>query len=233
MSNSSFQATRWTLIRRAQQPDEHSQLALSELCDIYYEPVLHFARRWAGNEEDGKDLAHGFFEGLLTRRNLYSVDPSKGRFRNFLLASLKNFLLRQRAKNATAKRGGNSEQISMEEAETHAIHPDWDREFDRAWALALIQRATTRLADEMEASGRADLFAALRPWLDGGPAGDTAGVAASLNLSPAAMKVAVHRMRERFRRNVRQEITETASDPSDVQAEFRHLIEVWIRHVAP
>lgn len=228
MSESNFHSTRWTLVRRAQGRGEVARAALSELCAIYYEPVLQFSRRWCGDAERAKDLAHGFFEDLLGRENLGAADPAKGRFRSYLLAAVKHFLSRQREREAAAKRGGDAEQVPLDEAPEPGVSPDWEREFDRAWALALIGRALDSLEGEMQAAGRQAQFEALRPWLDGGPAGDAAALGESLGLAPTALKVAIHRLRQRFRQKVRDEIASTTADPADAADEFRHLVEVWV-----
>lgn len=228
MTGSPFHATRWTLVRRAQGRGEEARLALSELCAIYYEPVLQFSRRWCGDEERAKDLAHGFFEDLLGRENLGAADPAKGRFRSYLLAAVKHFLSHQRERESAAKRGGDAERVPWEEAPEPGVSPDWEREFDRAWALALIRRALDSLAGEMQAAGKQAQFEALRPWLDGGSSGDLAPLGDSLGLAPTALKVAIHRLRQRFRQKVRDEIAATTTDPADAADEFRHLVEVWV-----
>lgn len=228
MTPSAFRSTRWTLVRKAQGRGDEARAALSELCGLYYEPVLQFTRRWCGDAERAKDLAHGFFEDLLGRENLGAADPAKGRFRSYLLAAVKHFLSRQRQREAAAKRGGDVERAPLDEAPEPGVSPDWEREFDRAWALTLIGRALESLVAEMEAAGKQAQFEALRPWLDGGPAGDAAAVGEALGLSPTALKVAIHRLRQRFRQKVREEITATTTDPEDAADEFRHLVEVWV-----
>ena len=223
-----FHSTRWTLVRRAQGRGEEARAALSELCEIYYEPVLQFARRWCGSEDRAKDLAHGFFEDLLGRETLGAADPAKGRFRSYLLAAMKHYLSHQREKELAAKRGGGLERVPFDEAPESGTPPDWDRAFDRAWAFALIRRALDALAGDMERAGKGELFTSLRPWLDGGSPGEAAEIAAALGLSPSALKVAIHRLRERFRRQIREEIAATTSDPAETEEEFSHLVEVWV-----
>lgn len=225
MTPHSFHATRWTLVRRAQGRGEEARAALSELCAIYYDPVLQFTRRWCGDDDRAKDLAHGFFEDLLGRESLGAADPAKGRFRSYLLAAVKHFLSHRRDREAAAKRGGGVEHVDLDDAGACGISPDWDTEFDRAWALALIRRALDALAGEMKAKG--EHFEVLRPWLDGGMQGNAAEAAAALQLSPTALKVAIHRLRQKFRQRIRDEIAATV-EPEDVDAEFRHLVEVWL-----
>lgn len=227
MPSSTFHSTRWTLVRRAQGDGTEARAALSELCEIYYQPVLQFTRRWCGDADRGQDLAHGFFEDLLGRESIGAADPMKGRFRTYLLGSVKHFLARQREREGAAKRGGGFTRVQLEDS--HEADEDWELEFDRAWALALIGRALDSLGGEMEKSGKARQFEILRPWLDGGSAGDVSEASTVLNLSPTALKVAIHRLRQRFRQKVREEIAATTADPEDAAAEFCHLVDVWVR----
>lgn len=226
MPFSSFHSTRWTLVRRAQGDGAEARAALSELCDIYYQPVLLFTRRWCGDADRAQDLAHGFFEDLLGRESIGAADPVKGRFRTYLLGSVKHYLARQREREGAAKRGGDFTRVPLEDS--HKSDDEWELEFDRAWALALIRRALDSLANEVEKSGKARQFEILRPWLDGGAAGDVAEAGAALDLSPTALKVAIHRLRQRFRQKVRGEVVATTMDSSEAEAEFRHLVDVWV-----
>jgi len=228
MSSPGFHSTRWTLVRRAQGRGEEARVALSELCTIYYDPVLQFARRWCGDEDRAKDLAHGFFEDLLGRESLGAADPAKGRFRSYLLAATKHYLSHRRDKELAAKRGGGVEVVALDDAGECAISAEWDVAFDRAWALALIHRALASLEAESEAAGKGEHFRILRPWLDGGLQGDTAEAAAALQLSPTTLKVAIHRLRQKFRQRIRDEIAATV-DPTEVDEEFRHLVDVWVK----
>lgn len=229
-SSSPFHATRWTLVRRAQGRGEEARTALSDLCAIYYEPVLHFIRRWCGDEDRARDLTHGFFEELIGREQLGAADPAKGRFRSYLLAAVKHFLSRRRESEAAAKRGGGLDRIPLEEVPEAGDEPD--REFDRAWALALIRRSLDALAVEMKDAGKSAQFEVLRPWLDGGAAGDAAEAGRLLGLAPTALKVAIHRLRQRFRQRVRDEVAATTSDAAETAEEFRHLVDVWARYGA-
>lgn len=226
ISPSSFHSTRWTLVRRAQGDGHEARAALSELCGIYYQPVLLFTRRWCGDADRAQDLAHGFFEDLLGRESIGAADPAKGRFRTYLLGSVKHYLARQREREGAAKRGGDF--IRMPLDDIFEAHAEWELEFDRAWALALIGRALDSLGAEMEKAGKLQHFETLRRWLDGGEAGDAAEAGILLDLSPTALKVAIHRLRQRFRQKVRDEISATTVDSQEAEAEFRHLVEVWV-----
>lgn len=229
MTGSSFHSTRWTLVRRAQGRGEEARSALSELCAIYYDPVLRFALGWCGDRDRAGDLAHGFFEDLLARESIGGADPAKGRFRTYLLAAVKHYFSRTKERESAAKRGGGIGMTSLGEVPEVELPAGWEREFDRAWALALIRRALDSLAMEMEAAGKRQHFETLRPWLDGGPAGDSVAASVSLGLSPSALKVTIHRLRERFRQRVRDEIAATTADPEDAREEFHHLVDVWVR----
>lgn len=227
MASSTFHSTRWTLVRRAQGDGAEARAALSELCEIYYQPVLQFTRRWCDDADKAQDLAHGFFEDLLGRESIGAADPEKGRFRTYLLGSVKHFLARQREREGATKRGGDFTRVPLEDS--HESDDEWELEFDRAWALALIRRALDSLGGEMEKSGKSLQFETLRPWLDGGSADDASEAGAALDLSPTALKVAIHRLRQRFRQKVRDEIAATTGAPEDAEAEFRHLVDVWVR----
>jgi DNA-directed RNA polymerase specialized sigma24 family protein len=226
VKSSKFHSTRWTLVRRAQGNGTEARAALSELCDIYYEPVLRFTLRWCNNADHARDLAHGFFEGLLKGDSLGTADPQKGRFRAYLLGSLKHFLSHQREREQAAKRGGGLTQIPLDNQ--HLFQDSWEHEFDRAWAIALIRRSLDEMKEEMARSGKSRQFETLLPWLDGGEVGDPAETGRILELSPTALKVAIHRLRERFRAKIRKEVAATTEDPKEVEAEFSHLVNVWI-----
>lgn len=204
-------------------------MALSELCAIYYDPVLQFIRRFSGDEAKAQDLAHAFFEELLGREAIGAADPAKGRFRSYLSAAVKHFVYRQRERASAMKRGSGEADLALDEAPEQGTPPDWDLDFDRAWAIALIRRALESLESEMEVAGKSAQFETLRPWLDGGAAGDASVAGQMLGLSPTALKVAIHRLRERFRQKIRDEIAATTSDAGDAADEFRHLVEVWVR----
>lgn len=228
-SKGSFHATRWTLVQRAQGRGDEARLALSQLCEIYYDPVLRFTRCWSGNEDRAKDLAHGFFEDLLERKTVGSADPARGRFRNYLLSAVKHYLSRQKERETARKRGGGFDQLALDQVPEIAVSISWDQEFDQAWALALIGRALGSLHSEMRMAGKESHFEALRPWLDGGAQGNSHEVGIALELSPTALKVAIHRLRQRFRRKVREEIAATTTDHAEAAEEFRHLVDVWVR----
>lgn len=227
LNESPFHSTRWTLVRRAQGRGTEARDALSELCEIYYQPVLQFVSHQCSNADQAPDLTHGFFEDLLGRESIGAADPVKGRFRTYLLGAVKHYLSRQREREGALKRGGDFTRIPLEDLHETDDATVWDLEFDRSWALMLIARALVVLGDEMEKSGKRQQFETLRPWLDGGQAGDVSEAGTVLDLSPTALKVAVHRLRQKFRQKVRDEIAATV-DAAEMDAEFRHLVDVWV-----
>jgi RNA polymerase sigma factor (sigma-70 family) len=232
-----FLPTRWTLVLRARGESPAAQAALSELCEAYYAPVLTFIRHTGRDEDAARDLTHEFFARLLARHGLDTVDPARGRFRSFLLGAVKHFLADHHDRARAGKRGGGQPLVSIEAGAasdtTAALQipdpagPPPDTIFDRQWALTLIERALNGLADELAASGKAAHFDTLKPWLLGEvPSLSQADAARELSLTEGAVKVAIHRLRKRFRELVRGEIAQTIADPSHAGDELRYLVEV-------
>lgn len=228
-SDSAFHATRWTLVLRTRGEGEDAKAALSDLCAACYEPVVAFLRREGRREEVAREVAHAFFENVLTG-GLGSPDPSRGRFRSYLLGALKHFLSKQRDAAQAGKRGGGVEHVPL--VTDHDTTPgvpmpslsDDTLAFDREWALALIARALAAL--ESEHAHKPQYFTAIKPFLRGDTTTSQAHVARELDLSETAVKVAIHRLRVRFRELIRAEIAATLDDPADVADELRHLIAV-------
>lgn len=225
-----FAATRWTLVLRARGESVEGQAALSELCAAYYEPVLGFLRRSGRSEDAAREVAHEFFARLLARGGFAGPDPERGRFRSYLLGSVRYFLRDQHDLARREKRGGGAEHVSLDshsddapalQVADPAAEMD-DAVFDREWALALMNRAVAAL-EAQHAGERAEQFAALRPWLMGEDAASHAETAARLGLSEGAVKVAVHRLRQRFRDLLKAEIAQTLADPAELDDELRHL----------
>jgi RNA polymerase sigma-70 factor (ECF subfamily) len=210
-----------------------AKAALSDLCAAYYEPVVSFLRREGRSEDVARETAHAFFESVLTG-GVGTADPARGRFRSYLLGALKHFLSKSREAAQTGKRGGGMEHVPLvTENDTTPGLPvpgltDDTLAFDREWALALIARALAAVGQEH--AHKPDFFIALKPWLDGGSTASQAEVARSLGMSETAVKVAIHRLRMRFRELIRTEVAATVHDPSEVGDEIRHLIAVASRH---
>jgi len=235
-----FAPTRWTVVLRARGDTPEAKAALGALCEAYWQPIFRFLRRSGRNEDSARELTQEFCARLLASNPFAGVDPVRGRFRSFLLGALKHFLADQRDYERRQKRGGGEAPESLE-----AVHgtdtaselqvPDpaavaADEVFDREWALALMARALATVERELATEGKTGHFQVLQPWL----AGDTTGAsqadaALKLGISEGAAKVAVHRLRKRFREAVRKEICETLGDEAAVQEELRYLVEVLSR----
>lgn len=221
---SSFHPTQWTLVLHARGEGESAKAALSDLCAAYYQPVVAFLQRDGRASDAARELAHEFFEMVLAR-GVGAPEPGRGRFRSYLLGSLKHFVANARAAAMAAKRGGGVEHVPLfDEGDACGdwAEPDHTQSFDREWAIALMGRALVLL--EAEHAAKSSLFSALKPWLDGAAESSQAEVARALGMSEAAVKVAIHRMRARFRELIRAEVAATVNDPAEVTAELRHLI---------
>ena len=232
-----FAPTRWTLVLRARGESQEAQKALSELCEAYYQPVFRFLRRGCRDEDTARELTQEFFARLLSRRQLDSVEPGRGRFRSFLLGVVKHFLSDLRDYDRAAKRGGGQAPIPIslgtaDETTTEIQIPDPtgpppDSAFDQDWAATLVDRAVQVLASESVSSGKHEQFTTLKPWLLGEvPSLSQPETAQQLGISEGAVKVAIHRLRKRFRELVKTEIGQTVGDAAQVQDELRYLIEV-------
>jgi RNA polymerase sigma-70 factor (ECF subfamily) len=233
-NTSPFAPTRWTLVLRARGETVEAQAALSELCEAYYQPVLRFLRREGRDEDAARELTQEFFARILSGGGFDGADPERGRFRSYVLGALKHFLGDLREREQRHKRGGGVAPESLdvsEEEGSPAIQIADDSvaappaSFDREWALTVMARALETLEREMTAGGKADQFNALKPWLIGdAPSMSQSDAAKALEVSEGAVKVAVHRLRKRFREAVRTEIAQTLRDPALVDEELRHLI---------
>lgn len=226
-SGSSFQETRWTQVERAQGTGEAAALALSDLCGAYHRPVQAFIRHWCGDGEQAKDLTQDFFASLLARPAL-AAERRKGRFRSYLLGTVKHFLLEQKRKAGTLRHGGGLPVESLDEtansrADTGGLPPD--KLFDQQWACSVLERALEHLSDEMDSHGKTELFSLLRPWLAETAAhGDQQAIAARLGLSETAIRVQVHRLRKRYREWIETEVGQTLNGSVSLQEEMQHLL---------
>jgi RNA polymerase sigma-70 factor (ECF subfamily) len=209
--------------------------ALETLCRTYWYPLYAFVRQQGHSPADAEDLTQGFFGRLLAKDYLKSVAREKGRFRTFLLTALRHYLCDEWDRQHAKKRGGFTSIISIDQelAESrftaepaHEIQPDVL--FDRQWALTLLERTLSRLREEYVTSGRARLFELLQNCLTGDEAAlSYAALAARLKLTEAAVKMAVHRLRARYREILKAEIAETVSSPEEVEEEMRHLFAAF------
>lgn len=232
---SAFATTSWSLIAAAagrEENQENAALALSELCAKYWMPLYAFARRRGYSSADAADLTQGFFGRVLEKHYLDDVDRESGRFRSFLLTAFRRFLSKEREYLQAAKRGGGRTIVSIDlnHAETqYATEPvdtrTPERVFERRWAIALLEYGLAQLESEYTSRGKAELFHLCRESLTITARGQNyAQIGATCGISEAAVKVAVHRMRTRFRELLRAEISRTVSHESDVDDELRALL---------
>ncbi len=207
--------------------------ALESLCRTYWNPLYAYVRRQGHNPHDAQDLTQEFFARLLGKKYLALATRERGRFRSFLLKSLKHFLINEWARGQSQKRGGGREIFSLDDEaaeRSYLLQPAADQLapeilYDKLWAMTLLERAIERLGGEYASKGRRELFDQLKPLLlvEGG--GESYRKAAGvLGLSEGAVKVAVHRLRQRFREAVRAEIAQTVATPAEVDAELRCLM---------
>jgi RNA polymerase sigma-70 factor (ECF subfamily) len=230
MGPSSFPTTRWTLVISAADPGHHeARDALVELCERYWYPIYAFIRRRGYPADQAQDLTQEFFVRVLEGRYLDRADPEKGRFRAFILTSLKFFLADDGDRQRAQKRGGGAvfsldlssgdERYRREPA--HAETPE--RIFERRWVLSMLDRVVDRLRDEYAQRGRLDHFDRLKVFLLDRSDAPYAALARDLGTSEGALKVAIHRLRKRYRDLFRQEIAETVADAADIEPELRFL----------
>lgn len=237
LQSGAFVTTQWTRVLEARGDSPQARAALSDLCAAYYAPVLAFIQRNSPDRETARDLTQEFFARLLARQGISGVDPQRGRFRSFLLGAVKHFLADVHDHERRLKRGAGrpAESIDAATDTSHGLQlpdlsaPSPDREFDRKWAFTLLERALTALAEEHEASGKAGQFEALKPWLTGDSKDiSQAAAAARLGLTEGAVKVAIHRLRRRFRDLIKNEISQTVGNLAQVDMELHHLLEALV-----
>ena len=211
-----------------------AQAALEKLCRTYWWPLYGYVRRQGYSPEEAQDLTQGFFSLLLERKDFDVVRREKGRLRSYLLVSLKNFLAKARRRELTMKRGEGRALVPLDELlarERADLEPadslTPDRIYERRWALTLLEQVLTRLENEYRSAGNAKLFDCLKEFLSDEPGRRSqAEVAAELAMTENAVKQAFHRLRQRYRELLRDEIAQTVAVPGDVEEELRHFISV-------
>lgn len=227
-----FATTRWTVVLTAgQRHTPQSDHALEELCRTYWFPLYAYVRRRGSTKADAEDLVQAFFARFLAKNYLEGLSAERGRFRAFLLASLKNFLTNEWKKSQRLKRGGGDAVLSLdwETADTKfqvaaTNEPSPDKAFDREWAVALLAQVVARLQAECVAEGKGELFDRLKVFLTAGKGVvPHADVAAALGMDSGTVRVAAHRLRKRYRELLRAEIAHTLADPAQVDEEMRAL----------
>jgi RNA polymerase sigma-70 factor (ECF subfamily) len=234
-----FTTTHWTLVSAARS-DEASQTrareALEELCRTYWYPLYAFVRSRGYSADDAEDLTQAFFTRIIESDGFAAADRERGRFRSYLLGAMKHFLANEWHRAKAQKRGGQVQFVEWDalEAESRfagatAQSGDPENLFDREWALEVVAGALQSLRTEMEASGKSEQFDALKGSLTGEDQLPRAEIAKQLNISEGAVKVAVHRLRRRYRELVRAAIAETVSSEADLDDEMHYLVDVLRR----
>jgi RNA polymerase sigma factor (sigma-70 family) len=230
-----FAITRWSVVLSAGDglsPD--GSQAREKLCRIYWPPLYNYVRRQGYSPEDAQDLTQSFFAKCLEKGFFARANPEKGRFRSFLLTALRQFLLDQRDRERTIKRGGGVPLISLDQtaaeerffAVTQADVPS-EQLFDRRWATSILSSARERLRHECSASGKASLYEQLHLLGESSDAPlSCAEMAARVGMTNSALKTAVSRLRQRYGQLVRDEIAQTVTDPAEVDSEIRYLLTV-------
>jgi RNA polymerase sigma factor (sigma-70 family) len=231
-----FATTHWSVVLTAatQNDTTRARNALAQLCRVYWYPLYAYVRRRGHSAHDAQDLTQAFFAQLLERQSLASVAPERGRFRSFMLAVMNHFLANEWKKGQTQKRGGGGQNLSLDwvaaeqrfdlEPATYAAP---DKLFEKQWALTLLAEVLNRLEREYQNEGKADLFAALKQTLLGlRESQPYAELARKMGMNESAVKVAVHRLRKRYREHIRAEIANTLDEPQEVEAELQYLFQV-------
>ena len=227
--NDRFATTHWSMVVSAGGPrSSEASRALATLCENYWFPVYAFVRRAGHSADDAQDLTQEFFVRLLDKHFLAAADRNKGRFRTFLLTAVKRFLANEYDRIRAKKRGGGQTILSLEGLEARYCQEPADRLtperiFEQQWALSLLNQVLARLQAEMNADGKAALFDALKDHLTGSRAVGYRATAARLGMTEGAVKVAAHRLRQRYRELLREEIAQTVASPDEIEEEVRYL----------
>jgi RNA polymerase sigma factor (sigma-70 family) len=230
-----FVTTHWSVVLSARKKDSpQSAAALETLCRTYWYPLYAYVRRQGHSPHDAQDLTQEFFARLLQKDYLKAAAREKGRFRTFLIVALKRFLANEWDRVRAQKRGGGQPLLSLDTElaeERYRIEPvegaTADRIFERRWALTLLDRTLTRLRDEFTAAGKEEEFKRLKACLTA-ERGEIsyAEIAGALGQSEGTVRVAVHRLRKRFRELFREEIAQTVSSAEEIEGEVRYLMGV-------
>ena len=228
-----FHTTQWSMVvAAAGQQGEASKVALADLCQAYWYPLYAFLRRRGSSTEDASDLTQGFFAVLLEKGYLSDADPERGRFRSFLRTAVARFAAKEHDRAAAQKRGGGQRLLSIDFGEGERRYQrepadDWtpERIFERRWAITLLDRTLAQLRQEHTAAGKLDQFDAFKVFLTGeAGAPPLRQVAEQLGMTEGATKVAVHRLRQKYRELLRAEIAQTVAIQDDVDDELSLLL---------
>ncbi len=229
-----FATTQWSVVLAAGRASSaESDVALATLCETYWYPLYAYVRRQGHDSVEAQDLTQGFFARLLEKEYLRQVHRERGRFRSFLLTSLKHYLLNEWDRDRAAKRGGGRRQfrLDFETGESrYRLEPAEEETpesiFEKQWALALLSRVQDALREEFRAVGKEDHFDRLSVWLTGETKSTSyCELAVGLGTTEGAVKVAVHRLRKRFRERLREEIAQTVASEADIDDEIHELFD--------
>jgi RNA polymerase sigma-70 factor (ECF subfamily) len=232
-SRATFTATHWSVVLSAKDhASTKSAAALETLCGRYWYPLYTFIRRKGYGPHDAQDLTQSFFARLLEKDYLKSVDPTKGKFRSFLLGSLEHFLVNEWRRTQTQKRGGKAAFVSLDEHQAEqkylqmpASELSPEKLFEQQWATTLLEQVLAQLRDEFIASGKWHTFEELKVFLTGEKKAVSYGdLAKKLSTTEGALKMTVSRMRQRYGELLRLEIANTVSSPAEVEEELRALL---------
>jgi len=226
-----FASTRWSLVAAAGKHSPEAQQALAALCQVYWYPLYAYARRQVANVEDAQDLTQEFFAQLIEKDYLQAADPQRGKFRSFLLTAFKRFMAKERDRANAQKRGGDRRILSLDfqaGESRYSLEPGSpgtpETVYERRWALTLLEQALTRLRQEFTDAGKQQLFQTLKATLTGDGSLEPYGqIATQLGMSEPAVKVAVHRLRQRYKELLRDEIAQTVTSADEIDDELRDL----------
>jgi RNA polymerase sigma factor (sigma-70 family) len=227
-----FATTRWSLVLAAALPESESRGALEQLCVKYWYPLYAFVRGQGQSHDQAQELTQSFFLFLLEKKTFEKADPNRGRFRTFLISSMKNFMANQWRSEQAMKRGGGTTILSIEfeQGETQFELEPIDRMtpekiYQRRWAMTLLNKSVVELEQSYIDEGKHELFQSLKPFLTGGESDAAQSqIAEKFEMSAGAVRVALHRMRKRCQQLLREEIAQTVDSPDDIDDELREMI---------
>lgn len=233
-----FPTTRWTIVRAAGGTESpQAQVALESLCVTYWAPVYAFVRQYGRSVDDASDLTQAFFARVIEKGDFGNANRTLGRFRTFLLTAVRHFLCNQADYDRAAKRGGGQAHVPLgpqSDEDSYRLPEPASGEtpetiYEQRWALTVLDAAMARLKGDYEGAGDGVLFETLHPFLTGDDGASYAAASDTLGKSEGAVRVAVHRLRRRFGRCLRETLADTVDDPADVDAELTYLLEVLAR----
>ncbi len=229
-----FLTTQWTRVIASKGQTDDARIALSELSELYYAPVVGFLMREGRSDDTARELAHDFFEWLLSHDAFSSLERERSRFRSYLLGALKHFIIRQREKSAAQKRGSQITHLhiqsstdtspGLDPADPLCLPPD--QEFDRQWALHLIGEALCKIETEWIEADKGQEFINLRPFLDGNAShGDLGALATRTGQNENTLRSQIHRLRRSFRKHLKSQVSPTVSNDREVSSELQTLVD--------